>query len=259
MTSVIGIGDFHCGSRSGLTADPRNKVQEILFGEYKKNISLWENPDIVIANGDLIDGLGFHDPSQTQTDLLKQAKDAFNLLKLWDAKKYFLTFGTPFHVTSKVTGVDYEQMICDLLNEWRPGCARIEDDYNVNPSLTIKGVRFNVRHKVGTSIVPYGKATLLLRNVIAALMKKAINGQELPHVILRSHAHYYLKVEEYGIMAVIIPCWQHPGSKFGNRQCEGLVDVGSVRFKINEETKEFWMEKHIINSSFSMVGEDIVI
>jgi len=258
MKSITCLGDFHCGNRTGLTIEPRNKVQEFLLDEYKKNINLWNDVSIVIANGDLIDGLGFYDPSQTQNDLLKQAKDAFELLKLWNADKYFLTFGTPFHVTDKKTGVDYEQLICDFLNTWRPGCARIEDDYNVNPALTIKGIRFNIRHKVGTSIVPYGKATLLLRTVIASLMRNAINKQELPHIIIRSHAHYYLKVEEYGIIAMILPCWQAPGSKFGTRHCEGLIDVGSVKIDINEETKEFWINKRIVLFS-SMDGEHIVI
>jgi len=239
---VVVLSDLHVGSRAGLTNEPKNELQEELFKQYQENIRIWKNPDIVIANGDLIDGKSKNDSSQTEQDVLKQCKIAFELLQMWKAKKYYLTYGTAFHVSSKMEGSDYEDVIVDYLNTWKSNCAYIRDYYD---NLNINGVVFNVKHQVGFSTLPHGRGTSILKEVLWNYYKTVIQHGIKADIIIRSHVHYYIAIEMNRIEVVTTPTYQAADTKFGNRICSGDIDVGSLRYIVKGIGK--WIrQKHLL-------------
>ena len=57
-------------------------------------------------------------------------------------------------------------------------------------------------------------------------------GQPLADVVLRGHVHYHEFTGNSQGLAITCPSLQGWGSKFGQRQCEGIVDTGLLWFDI---------------------------
>ena len=54
------------------------------------------------------------------------------------------------------------------------------------------------------------------------------------NVIIRSHVHYHEFSGNPTHIAMTTPALQGWGSKYGERQCSGIVDIGLVQFDISE-------------------------
>ncbi len=173
---VVVISDLHCGHRVGLTPPEfQSKVsggsrQRISQKFYKVQVALWDayvemiknlgKIDILIVNGDCIDGRGERSGS---TELLyvdrniqtTMAADCINHVK---AGSVLMIRGTPYH-----TGYseEYEDIIAEKV-----GAAKIEDHawYDIN------GVIFDVKHSVGSSSVPHGRTTAISKEALWKLI-----------------------------------------------------------------------------------------
>ena len=101
------LGDFHCGSTTGLTSDPNNEIQEKLLQIYEGCIAkLGKKPNVVILNGDAIDGTDRKGKDVDTNIINDQINDAAKLLLMWDAvDEYIIVSGTPYH-----TSVDGEPL-----------------------------------------------------------------------------------------------------------------------------------------------------
>lgn len=236
---IVVLSDFHTGSEAGLTLEPKNILQKNLLAAYKENIDScvreYGRIDAVIANGDLIHGKPDISTYYTESDLGEQTRLAFELLKLWGAKKYLILRGTPKHTRSKYEGTEYENTIRDLMNTWKPKCCYITTRVR---AYSINGVKFNIRHKVSSSTTPYGSFTLLFKTVINEIIDIAIkerNAELVPDVFIRSHVHYFTTAKRHGMLAITTPAWQAPYDDWGKRICEGSVDVGSIVFTIDKK------------------------
>ena len=157
---------------------------------------------------------------------------ATEALSIWKAKKVFMTYGTPYHVGKEAE--DFERTIAVKLN------AVIEGHLYLN----IEGLVFDIRHKVATSIVPYGRATALLRELTWALIKEASDTGPKVDVVIRSHAHYSISVKQPGKLAIITPGLQLARGRFGARECTGDIHWGAIRLIVN-------------NGKVTQVDEDI--
>jgi len=229
MKKILFLGDLHCGSRVGLNPFPDNETQKVLWQKWLDMIKWAGKVDAVVCNGDAIDGKAKNDPTQTEPDRLNQAKLAVECLKKIKTNGFYLTYGTPFHVTSK-GGEDYEGLVADFLRQ-KGFESEIQEYYN---NLECDGVKFRVRHKIGGSSIPHGRATAANKERVWNMLNSYLHEEDQADVLIYSHVHYYQYCGDEISEAVTLPCWQAKGSKYGARQCTGRVTNGAVLYECDK-------------------------
>jgi len=251
LKSVVILSDLHCGSVYGLTtpehfnAEHKRDYQEEAYLKYKELTKKWVKPDILIVNGDLIEG---NQSKQGGAELITpnreiQGEMAIDLLEMWNAKQIYMTFGTAYHVSEKAE--DFEYTIAKRLTD-RGTNTHIEGRLYIN----VEGITFDIRHKIGTSSVPYARATAVLREITWDLIKEANGTGPDVDCVIRSHAHYHIGVEVPGKngkmrYAYITPGLQMSGGRYGSRECSGETHWGAFRLiidkgKIIQKDTEIW-------------------
>lgn len=243
MQRVIACGDFHCGHRVGLTPPawiPSRKGfgynEDLLFRQwdfFATEIEKLRPIDTAIINGDLIDGKGKRSGGveQIEIDLNRQAEMAEDVIKFIDAKKVFITNGTPYHVDD---GAAVEEAIASNVGATIGGHLFLEID----------GVVFDVKHKVGSSSVPHGRSTAIKRENLWNVLHSERNTNPKSDVILRSHVHYFDYTGNTTYLAMTLPALQGMGSKYGIEQCSGIVDFGFVHFDVTDG--DYTWQPHIL-------------
>lgn len=224
---ILAIGDLHSGHRVGLTPpfwqqhpDKYIGLREKLWAFYAAEVDMDKPYDLVIVNGDAIDGKGDRSggTEQITTDRKVQALIAAEAIKYADCKKVRMTYGTPYHAGSQE---DHEK---DVVTELE------KDGYDAEISsqlfLSIYGRQINVKHKIGSSIIPYGRLTALAREILQNRQWYLEGVQPKADIIIRSHVHYSERIEHDDCHGVILPALQGLGSKYGSRQCSGTVHFG---------------------------------
>jgi hypothetical protein len=250
---LVVISDLHCGHRVGLTPPiwqiSNNDIYEhfLTFEKemwkfYKNTITSLQPIEILVVNGDCIDGKGERSGS---TELLEadrniQCDIAADCINLCKAKEVVMTFGTPYHV-----GVteDFERNIADKVNAKKIGG---------HEWLDINGVIFDFKHHIGSSTVPHGRATSLLRDQLWNDLWSLDEGQPRADVLIRSHIHYHMYAGDPNHLVMSTPALMGYGSKYGVRQCSGKVDIGLIHFDINTKGGYIW-GSHILNKNFLKV------
>ena len=229
MISLFLGGDTHSGSKVGLTP-PRwqdSELQEEMWRWFEEKVK-WHQPfDVAIWNGDMIEGKASRIGATTliTADRREQCLIAKEPIILVNAKENYFTYGTGYH-TGK--GEDWEEVLAvDMIG------GEIKGHWHKE----FEGVPFSIRHKIGTSSIPHGRYTQIAKQYLWdtqwALLKKQ---HQLSRVILRSHVHYHVHAGKKGPdwwQGIVLPSLQALGSKFGERECDGVVDFGFC-----------WMEVH---------------
>jgi len=239
LKNVLAVSDFHCGHKVGLTPPsqwyPRSsklgKLQRAMWKGVEESIAGKRRPDVLLACGDLIDGKGKKSDSveQLTTDLIEQADWATEIIKFINPKNTAIVPGTPYHVGS---GTSYEKLTAEAVGA----------EFDNQLWIDVDGVCFNMKHKVGSSSIVHGRHTAISR---AKWNLKLWEDRELvpeSDIILRGHTHAHTHCGGPGWLAMILPALQGLGSKFGETQCEGLVDFGTVHFQV-EKGEYTWREK----------------
>jgi len=227
MKKVVIISDLHCGSIYGLTppkyfTDHHLNIQSESWLAYNKIARNWKKPDILICNGDMIEGT---QSKQGGAELITpdrnvQCDMAIECINEFKAKQIFMTFGTAYHNGENCE--DFEYQIAKRVGATIEGRLFLE----------IEGITFDVRHKVGNSTIPHGRATSLLKELAWDLIKEASGSGPKVDVIIRSHVHHNIWVEIPNKIAFITPALQAQGGRFGSRQCSGDIHWGAIRLTI---------------------------
>lgn len=217
---VLFLSDMHCGHRWGLTP-PRwqtTTIQERFWDWFVKTVRAASPVDVLIVNGDAIDGRGDKNGSveQITTDRLTQVEMAAEAIRTVDAKTIRIVAGTEYHVGPQE---DFELALAD----------RVGGKFSDVLSAEINGTRFSVRHKVGGSSIPHGRATSVMREYLWETYESELRDRDRADVIVRSHVHYFIHVRNSLGEMLITPCLQL-GSNFGRRKCSGVSDVGIVYY-----------------------------
>ncbi len=249
MKRLVVISDLHCGHRSGLTPptlhyDPdcldhdRQKfadIQQKLWAFYTETVKQLMPIDILVVNGDAIDGKGDKSggTEQLELDLGKQVDIATECIELVKAKKIIIIAGTPYHVGSDS---DYERDLADKVDACKFGGEEYVD---------INGLMFNFRHRISRSSIPHGRFTMLGKEQLWKMIASEVYGWPKADVVVRSHAHYYVQSEHLNQLGFITPALQLH-TKYGVRQATGLVDIGLISFDIENKEKYSW-ERHLLN------------
>ncbi len=231
------IGDLHCGHLAGLTPPRYQSCDGTLWATSQREAWAWYADrlkqyrpfDLVICNGDAIAG---KNPKNGGTQLLtsdrrEQVKIALECLKETKAKRFRLTHGTPYHTGNSE---DWEDTLCDNL-KGEGYDAEIRDQL----FLDVNGVIVNAKHEMGNSAQKRLRGTPLLSEGLYNDQWEGI--QPRADVILRSHVHWGLHIEDGKRHWVAVPALCTLGDKFGARRCKGTVDFGFVVLDISGEGK----------------------
>ncbi len=229
--TLVVISDSHCGSIYGLTPPPwfqrqsphHYSLQKEAWEAYREITNKWKKPDILLVNGDCIEG---RQEKQGGAELLTNDRNvqvdmAVKAIKCWDARKILMVYGTKYHVGDQAE--DFEFNIAKELKAEIEGRLFFE----------VEGMTIDARHKVSTSMIPHGRATGLLREVMWDLIREAEGEWPKVDIVIRSHSHYHLWIEQPKKIAFTTPALQLARGRFGSRELSGSTHWGAIRLTIH--------------------------
>jgi len=242
MKRVLVVSDLHCGHVVGLTHPayqwhPQFKhVQSQLWDFFSATVEKLQPIDVLLVGGDCIDGKGGKSGGTEifLPDLNDQVTAAINCLKTVNPKHGVMVHGTPYH-TATADGTDTESAVAKELG------FRIED----HAWIDVDGVMFDLKHKVGGSAVPHGRHTAVAREHLWNVLWAEHDESPKAGIILRGHVHYHNYCGGPGWLGMTLPALQGPGSKYGARQCNGLVHFGLTHFDVHENGRYQW-QSHLL-------------
>lgn len=234
---VVVVSDFHCGSIVGLTPPeyqtktPESKfpaIREKLWQDYCACIDKYQPIDILIVNGDMIDGAHEAGGQRIFYDRHDQQQMAASCILRTKAQKKYLIRGTMYHVGDKE---DWETPIKDMVK-----AEKVEDHgfFNIN------GVILDVKHKIGSSSVPHTQGTAVGRERLWNMLWADRDQQKPADILIRSHRHSFFFCGDDRWLGVITPAWQALGGRYGSRNFSTVVNVGLVGLNIFEDGTWDW-------------------
>lgn len=246
MKTIAIISDMHCGSSWGLTPPSWHRkeshyaypLQKETWDTYCRVVKRWSNPDVLIVNGDCIEG---RQDRQGGAELITndrnvQVEMAVQAIRRWNADKIFITYGTKYHVGDQAE--DFEFNIYQQLRKITH--TKIEGHL----FFKCEGLVIDARHKLGSSSIPHGRGTALLREMMWNLIQSANDEAPKANIIIRSHVHYHILLEVPNRLMFTTPSLQLSRGRYGSRECSGQTHWGMVRLTLHKG---------------QIIGKDIVI
>jgi hypothetical protein len=241
---LVVISDLHCGHVAGLTppefdrwapeglADLESQYlnRRYIWDWFEKQVKSLGKVDVLIANGDMLDGKG---PASGGTEQLymsyeQQADMAAAVIgRFAGSPSVNMSFGTGYHTGKEE---DWESVLARQI-----GAEKIGDEDNIE----INGLVLNYKHHLGTSQVPYGRATAVLRDKFWKDIWALRGEYPKVDVVIRSHVHYHQYTGGPDFLAMTTPALQGYGSKYARRM-SGTVDIGFVVFDISSKEDYDW-------------------
>lgn len=227
---VLALSDLHCGHMVGLTPPewqyhPRAKeLQSHLWTWFAQKVEELKPIDVLLFTGDATEGKGGRagGVELIEPDMSTQARMAARCLEEVGANKIVSVHGTPYHEDGG-DGTDWGAEVASLIG------AEIRSHAWVD----IEGVMFDIKHKVGSSGIPHGRSTALNKEALWNLIWSSTEeANPKSDVILRGHVHYHQHTGDPNFLAMSLPALQGPGSKYGERQCSGVVHFGITHFDV---------------------------
>ena len=251
---VVSISDFHCGSRVGLTPpywqypklNEYGMVQRECWEFYEDLARLHHRPDVLFVVGDTIDGKG-HRSGGTElitSDRFEQAEMAIKCVELFDAKKIYFVYGTPYHTGM---GEDHENTVAKHFG------APIRGEMFVR----VEGTRFHLRHFVSSSSIPHGRYTSVAKEILNLLLQEQEENWPKVDVAIRSHVHYCVGAIDPARGSITNPALQARGSKFGIRKCGGKVHFGINVFDVDGTNWRNWHP--VVKTIRSAIPKEFVV
>jgi hypothetical protein len=215
---TIGIlADLHCGSRWGLLGPEseygkQNPGQRYLWDCWCALAKAWPRLDLLILNGDLIDGKQYRSKGTgvVTADMGEQAEIAEEclayLIDRVKPRKIVRTEGTPYHEgfdgalkdLDKEFGIVYRKM------------SRAQKERRVGIVHDIEladGVVLNTKHQPEGSAALY-MGTVQDRETLWATITEMKQGLPRADFIVRSHLHTHTRFYGCGKEHVLTPCFQ---------------------------------------------------
>lgn len=233
---LVIISDLHCGSEAGLSPRPDTALKRGLLARYTDCIAhLGARPDILVINGDAIDGTQDRGRGDGDSAIIhQQIADACALVKMWRPRAVYCVAGTQYHVGGDV--VEGEQVLAIMLRE-----GGIPATFHRKLNMTINDwFRVQFRHHIGSSGIPHGRHTPQSRSKVWGYLNAACGGSAPAHLSVYSHVHYWTYSEDFMGAAMTTPAWQAIGSRYGDERCDGHVDLGAVEITIGQTERQGW-------------------
>lgn len=237
---VVVLSDLHAGHEFGL-CPPRNqrsidmkagRFQRELWQFYTKAIDALRPIDVVLVNGDAIEGKGESSGGVelVTPDRHEQARMAAECIAYIGAPVVRLMFGTKRHTGKEE---DFEVSIVDNLKG-------VDAKIQGHGFLKVNGWCIDIKHKVASSTIPHGRLTGLAKARMWNVNWHAEHErQPKADILIRSHVHYYGYAGGPDWLGITTPALTYH-SHFGVRECEGVVHVGFLVFDFNEDGGYTW-------------------
>lgn len=241
MKSLVVLSDVHVGSReavSPLTFErtdggtySANDKQRALFAHWSAVVKAWKNPDILVLNGEPVDGQQPKDKGvgAWTTDWNDQINAAVQLVKMFGAKKIYVTRGSNYHV--ELGGVSIEEIFGERVGATRN--PKGDGNFIFNELfLDVEDTKFHFAHHVSGSLSGWMyRSTPPAKEMMLAQLNQS---HKWPFdVLVRSHNHYYWFVGSSSKLALLTPAWQLQ-TWFAMRKTSAgsIPDIGAVRFEV---------------------------
>lgn len=216
------ISDTHCGHLWGLTPpsfwtqydEDALAFQKEAWTWFINTLNLYKPFDMVIGNGDLIDGRGEKSGGTELIvgDRFKQSSMAVDIINAVQAKDVLIVRGTDYHVGKCE---QFEDHIAE-----RTGAQEISDHLR----FRMGGYLFDVRHHTGGTTVPWSNSTAIAKELFLANLKE---NNEVD-VMIRSHVHRYVELKINPNQIAFTTPGLQGHSRFGSKRCIGTVNFGVV-------------------------------
>lgn len=227
LERVLVISDLHCGHRAGIMTPKyqsgRRKyvLDQASKWEWFEETLIQAAPfDKVVWVGDMIDGTGVKNPSETVLNLNDQIKCAVDVVRTVNCPKNLFVYGTMIHTSTK-DGLESEEEIAEKING--------EDNPNIWSQAWFKigDLVCDVRHAPASSSgVPHTRGNVIARERMANEQWYLKGLQPLAHLYLRGHVHFKYTAGVPGEwQGWTLSALQSPKTKFG-RKLSNTVDVG---------------------------------
>lgn len=260
---ILVMSDLHCGHVVGLTpprwqikpSDTKGRTKRTKYAEtaseawewYLRNIRRCGPYDMVVVNGDAIDG---HGQASGGTELITSDREEQSEMAVYAIQRAMgkkngrkcrlvMTYGTAYHSGKEE---DWESIIASDLNAEKIGAHEWID---------VGGWVFDFKHHVGSSVIPHGRYTAVARDALWSSLWAERGDAPKSDVIIRSHVHYFGYCSDGRVLMMTTPALQAMGSKFGSRRCSGVVDFGFVVFDIDKGAMAWHDERANLQSQKS--------
>ena len=257
MKKIVAIGDLHSGSMyAPLPPDfetydgalkPWNRPQEYLWRCWDD--FTWRchkfDPDIIIVNGDCVEGPqrksnGFEVSLPAAGDQVEACIGVLGQLKhrvRGDVRWYF-TRGTPYHVGEFG---ETEEAIARKIGAEPYGSVGVGKYAREVLWANAEGVTIEATHHPAGSSTGFYRMTVLDRDAQWSAMaaKDPSKGVPKSHLLLRSHLHFFGRLEHESKLVIMLPCW-----KLGDRHSRKsglhrfLPSIGGVFIEIDGSAKD---------------------
>ena len=228
---VLAIADLHVGSNVGLFVPnytnpdthvtyELNAIQNYLFEQWCKMVEMVGNVDVLILNGDLVDGT---DPVEGGTGVVTtclhtQAVVAATLIDMIQAREIIVVEGSAFHTGKRHANISGDRMVCDLVDGRYIGFW---------DTIAIDDIKVNIRH--------VDKWSENIQGRVGAQQKEAekMRVQETTaDIYIRSHTHKFNFSGNPNDITIGTPCFKGI-DEFVGKKSQVMPDNGGIVIDID--------------------------
>ncbi len=262
--SVLFLSDMHVGSETAVcTTNPKmkggsynpNKLQKKLYECWLwARDQLIQQPHVVCLNGEPFDGPNTKQSGEESwsSSFDEQLYDAEKLLKMYKPKYFIMTRGSNYHVQGGSQNM--EELLAEKLNATRYSGHHemkegpIRTDYFA--TFRVNGKVFSVTHHIGFNRWFAYRTTAIAREMadMEFMRGRYWKSEDMPSVIVRSHAHYFVLVRFATQFGFITPAWKFPDGHLFRGGLGGTApSIGTVEV-IVEPNGKIIVEPHVIDN-----------
>ena len=248
---ILVLNDLHVGSAYGLFppafVDTEGNVHEYSKGQKW----LWDTfiqalnriqpqpIDVIVVNGDVMDGKPGKNPNQSQDCTLHRIEDQRECaVKVLEEVKsrfpkaaWYFVQGTPNHETA----ADVAQVAFMLLGEKTP----VRQTLSLQMGRPGREVILQFHHETSFTSGPT-KSGAIERDIVNGFLAVAMDGWKSAACVIRAHCHYFVAVMRKNKLGIVCPCWQlqTPFTRKSSPD-KTIPDIGCVVLSVDDALVEF--------------------
>jgi predicted phosphodiesterase len=251
MKKILVISDMHIGKRVSLMPDEvtldqnerkmriqSNDIQKKIYKKWEEMVDEVGRVDAVINLGDTCDGTNRKSQGTGlwTTDINLQMETAKNLLSMVKSSRIIGVQGSYYHVG-------------DNLSSDKSVVENLGGTFGDELAVVVENKRIHACHDIGVSSsgLAYRTTPIAQQMMVAALNPEYKNFS----LIIRGHAHYYVRVSFANTTGLICPCWSGRDEFVARRSLAWNPHMGYVLLSVGDSIE---VEPHI----FTLRGKDLV-
>ena len=210
------------------------------------------NPEVIIFNGDLIDGQQRRSTGRevVTSRIEMQAEACKDIIRTLPEVPMYFTQGTDYHEMPDGSAVEY----------WI--AKELQSDFGDDLLIDECGIRMHVGHPIPVSATSWQyRTTPLARDLLLLALNSAEDKYGRVDVAIRSHAHYYCACSFTSQLGVITPCWQTRTPYAVKKDLITPPDIGYLILHVEDRKNIMINRSGIINQPVKpsrIVGRDSI-